>query len=216
LFKSGLGTTNYFETGAFLRTDDRLKIPNFQYEFIPVMGEFQEGSVALANGFQYIFALMRPTSRGRVWIDSVDPRAAPKFVFNYLSTKQDQDEAVAAVKITRDIVSQSAWEKFRNKEVVPGPDVETDQDILGYLRRTISTQYHPCGTCRMGHDPMSVVNELGRVHEMDNLRIVDASIMPSIVSGNLNAPVIMIAEKLSDSLLGRPPLPPEHVAYYRA
>jgi len=215
LFKNGLGTTNYFETGAFLRTDDTIKVPNLQYEFIPLMGEFQYGSVALANGFQYIFALMRPTSRGRVWIDSSDPMAAPKFVFNYLSTREDQRDAVAAVKITREIIAQTAWDRYRDREVAPGPDVSTDADILAHLRGTIGTQYHPCGTCRMGHDPLSVVDEAGRVHETENLRVVDASIMPSIVSGNLNAPVIMMAEKLSDSIRGRPPMPAESVPYYK-
>ena len=215
LFKNGIGTTNFFETGAFIRTDETIKIPNLQYEFIPVVGDFQFGSLALTKGFQYFFALMRPTSRGRVWIDSADPMAAPKFVFNYLSTEEDRRDAVAAVKTTRHIIAQSAWNKCRDREVTPGPDVTSDEEILAHLRRTVGTQYHPCGTCRMGHDPLSVVDELGRVHETDNLRIVDASIMPNIVTGNLNAPVIMMAEKLSDSLRGLPALPAEPAPYQR-
>jgi len=216
LFKSGLGTTNFFETGAFLRTDEKIKVPNLQYEFIPVVGDFQHGSVALANGFQYFFALMRPTGRGRVWIDSADPQTAPKFVFNYLSTEEDRREAVAAVKITREIIAQPAWAPYRDREVTPGPGVSGDDALLAHLRAHVGTQYHPCGTCRMGHDAQSVVDETGRVHETDNLRVVDASIMPQIVSGNLNAPTIMIAEKLSDSIRGRAPLPPEPAPYYRA
>ncbi len=215
LFKNGLGTTNYFETGAFIRTDDSITVPNIQFEFIPVMGDFQYGSVALADGFQYFFALMRPTSRGRVWIESADPRAAPRFVFNYLSTEEDRREAVAAVKSIRHIVAQPAWEGLRGAEIAPGPDVSRDEEILAYLRRTAGTQYHPCGTCRMGHDAQSVVDETGRVHETDNLWIVDASIMPRIVTGNLNAPVIMMAEKLADRIAGRFPLPPEPVPYRR-
>ena len=215
LFKNGIGTTNFFETGAFIRTDETIKIPNLQYEFIPVVGDFQFGSLALTKGFQYFFALMRPTSRGRVWIDSADPMAAPKFVFNYLSTEEDRRDALAAVKTTRRIIAQSAWNKCRDREVTPGPDVTSDEEILAHLRQTVGTQYHPCGTCRMGHDPLSVVDELGRVHETDNLRIVDASIMPNIVTGNLNAPVIMMAEKLADSLRGLPPLPAEPAPYQK-
>jgi choline dehydrogenase len=215
LFKNGLGTTNFFETGAFIRTDDSIKVPNIQYEFIPVVGDFQHGSLALTNGFQYFFALMRPTSRGRVWIDSADPMAAPKFVFNYLSTEADRREAVAAVKTTRHIVAQSSWNKYRDREVTPGRDVVTDDEISAHLVQNVGTQYHPCGSCRMGHDPFSVVDEIGRVHETDNLRVIDASIMPNIVTGNLNAPTIMMAEKLSDSLRGKPPLPADSAPYQR-
>jgi choline dehydrogenase len=213
LFKTGLGATNYFETGAFVRTDDRIKVPNLQYEFISFIGEFENGRVALADGFEYIFALMRPTSRGRLWIDTKDPAAKPKFVFNYLATADDMSEAVAAVKMTRTLVAQSAWNRYRGQELKPGPDVVSDEDVAAYLRKVVGTQYHPCGTCRMGHDDLSVVDEGGRVHETDNLRIVDASIMPSIVSGNLNAPVIMVAEKLADCIRGRRPLAPEAVPY---
>lgn len=215
LFKTGLGATNYFETGAFVRTDDRIKVPNLQYEFIPFIGEFENGSVTLAKGFEYIFALMRPTSRGRVWIDSADPTAKPKFVFNYLSTADDMSQAVAAVKLTRLLTAQSAWNQYRDIELKPGPSVVSDDEIAAYLRKVVGTQYHPCGTCRMGRDELSVVDEAGRVHETDNLRIVDASIMPSIVSGNLNAPVIMVAEKLSDCIRGRQPLTPELAPYHR-
>lgn len=214
LFKRGIGTTNYFETGAFLRTSDQEKIPNFQYEFIPLMGDFQDGSVSLADGFQYLFALMRPTSRGRVWIDSADPMAAPKFVFNYLSTGKDQRDAIGAVRMTRDMIARPAWDRYRGLEVAPGAELQTDDEILGYLRTVIGTQFHPCGSCRMGSDDLSVTNDVGRVHGVDNLRVADAALMPQIVSGNLNAPIIMMAEKLADSILGRTPLPRQKMAYY--
>lgn len=215
LMKNGLGNTNYFETGAFLRTDDTIKVPNIQYEFIPLMGDFQDGAVSLEDGFQYFFAMMRPTSRGRVWIDSADPMAPPKFVFNYLATPEDCRDTVAALKVTREIIAQSAWDKYRGVEVTPGPDVVTDDDILAFLRNNIGTQFHPCGSCRMGHDDLAVADHTGRVHETDNLRIVDGSLMPSIVSGNLNAPIIMMAEKLSDAIRGRPSLKPDLVPYYK-
>lgn len=215
LFKSGLGVSNYFEAGAFIPTDDSVKVPNLQYEFIPFVGEIEHGSVALASGFEYIFALMRPTSRGRVWIASKDPRAAPKFLFNYLSTPEDMRDAIAAVKITRDLISRSAWNSFRGRELKPGPSVVGDRSIAAYLRQFVGTQYHPCGTCRMGTDPLSVVDETGLVHETENLRVVDASTMPTIVSGNLNAPVIMVAEKLADCIRGRPQLTPEPTPYFQ-
>jgi choline dehydrogenase len=216
LFKNGLGATNYFETGAFIRTDEAIKIPNLQFEFIPLVGDFQYGRVELTEGFQYFFALMRPTSRGRVWLASADPGAAPRFVFNYLSTEADRREAIAAVKSVRHILAQPAWRRFLRRELSPGPDIASDDSLLAFLCRTAGTQYHPCGTCRMGMDAQSVVDEAGRVHETDNLRVIDAAIMPSIVTGNLNAPVIMMAEKLADEIRGRPPLPPEPMPYAKA
>ncbi|ROQ52969.1 choline dehydrogenase [Pseudomonas putida] len=214
LFKKGLGATNFFEVGAFIRTHDGVKVPNVQFEFIPMLGEFQHGSVKLENGFQYFFSLMRPTSTGRVWLGSADPLAAPKFVFNFLSTEQDQQDAVAAVKAIRHVVSQPAWDPYRGEEVTPGPAVQTDAQILEALRGLAGTNYHPCCTCRMGTDANSVVDAQARVHGIDNLRVVDASIMPEIVSGNLNAPIIMMAEKLADMIRGRTPLARSAAGYY--
>ncbi|XZT21641.1 choline dehydrogenase [Acinetobacter baumannii] len=201
-FKKGLGATNFFEVGAFIRTRDDIKVPNVQFEFIPLLGEFQHGSVQLENGFQYFFSLMRPTSTGRVWLGSADPFAAPKFRFNFLSTEEDRRDAIDAVKAIRNVVSQKAWDHLRGEEVTPGPNVQTDEEILAMLRDNAGTNYHPCCTCRMGHDEMSVVDEFGRVHTLDNVRIVDASIMPEIPSGNLNAPIIMMAEKMADIIKG--------------
>lgn len=214
LFKKGLGATNFFEVGAFIRTHDGIKVPNVQFEFIPMLGEFQHGSVKLENGFQYFFSLMRPTSTGRVWLGSADPLAAPRFVFNFLSTEQDQQDAIAAVKAIRHVVSQPAWDPYRGEEVTPGPAVQTDAQILDALRGLAGTNYHPCCTCRMGTDGNSVVDAQARVHGLDNLRVVDASIMPEIVSGNLNAPIIMMAEKVADVIRGRTPLASSAAKYY--
>lgn len=214
LFKTGIGNTNYFETGAFLRTSDAEKVPNMQYEFIPLLGDFQDGSVTLGDGFQYLFALMRPTSRGRVWIDGADPKAAPKFVFNYLSTEQDRRDAVACIRLTREMVAQRAWDRHRGTEVGTSAGLDSDAEILAWLRTTIGTQFHPCGTCRMGADEMAVTDAAGRVHGVEGLRVIDASLMPQIVSGNLNAPVIMMAEKLADSIRGHTPLAPLPLPYY--
>lgn len=216
LTKQGLGATNFFEVGAFIRTDDAIKVPNVQFEFIPMLGEFQHGNVKLENGFQYFFSLMRPTSEGRVWLDSADPMAAPKFVFNYLETDEDKRQAIAAVKAIRKVVAQKAWDEYRGVEVTPGSGCRTDEEILAFLRQQAGTNYHPCCTCRMGHGDDAVTDEGGRVRGLDNLRVVDASIMPEIVSGNLNAPIIMMAEKIADDILGRAPLPPENAPYHSA
>jgi choline dehydrogenase len=214
LFKSGLGATNFFEVGGFVRTKDAGRIPTFQIEFVPMLGEIQHGNVKLENGFQYFLSLMRPTSRGRVWLDSADPMAPPRFVFNFLETADDRALAIEAVRTIREIVRQAAWDEYRGVEVTPGPEIQTDDQILAWLRRNASTNYHPSCTCRMGTDAQSVTDAKARVHGIDNLRVVDASIMPAIVTGNLNAPVIMMAEKLADDILGRPPLPPERQPYY--
>lgn len=215
LFKRGLGATNFFEVGAFIRTRDEVKVPDVQFEFVPLLGELQHGGVDLKNGFQYFFSLMRPTSTGRVWIDSASPSAAPKFQFNFLATKEDQRDAIAAVKAIRSIVARPAWDPYRGEEVMPGAKMQSDAEILEFLRETAGTNYHPACTCRMGQDDESVVDENGRVHGVDNVRVVDASIMPEIVSGNLNAPVIMMAEKIADSIRGRKPLAPANVTYYQ-
>jgi choline dehydrogenase len=215
LFKKGMGATNFFEVGAFIRTDESIKVPNVQFEFIPMLGEFQHGSVKLENGFQYFFSLMRPTSTGSVWLGSANPLEAPKFSFNFLSTEEDRAEAIAAVKAIRHVVAQPAWDPYRGEEVTPGAATQSDAEILAMLRQLAGTNYHPCCSLRMGNDDQSVVNAWGQVHELDNVRVVDASIMPEIVSGNLNAPVIMMAEKIADHVRGRPQLAREVADYYK-
>lgn len=215
-FKRGLGATNFFEVGAFMRTRDSETIPNVQFEFVPMLGEFQHGNVKLENGFQYFLSLMRPRSEGRVWIDNADPLANPKFVFNYFDDADDLEQCVQAVKAIRATVAQKGWDEFRGAEVTPGPDVRTDDEIRAWLRKVAGTNYHPCCSCRMGTDDNAVVDAEGRVHGVEGLRVVDASIMPEIVSGNLNAPVIMMAEKIADNIRGRSPLPPDAQPYYRA
>lgn len=214
LFKTGLGATNFFEVGAFVRTPGEERIPTFQIEFVPMLGEIQHGNVKLENGFQYFLSLMRPTSTGRVWLGSADPMAPPRFVFNFLATAEDRALAIEAVRTIREIVRQKAWDEHRGVEVTPGPDIRSDAEILAWLRRNAGTNYHPSCTCRMGNDALSVTDATARVHGIENLRVVDASIMPAIVTGNLNAPIIMMAEKLADAILGKPPLPPDRQPYY--
>jgi choline dehydrogenase len=215
LFKRGLGATNFFEVGAFIRTRQAVQVPNVQFEFVPMLGEFQHGNVQLENGFQYFFSLMRPQSAGQVELGSADPLAAPRFSFNYLSTEEDRRDAVDAVHAVRRVVAQQAWAPLRGAEVMPGDKVKTDAEILEFLRATAGTNYHPCCSCRMGTDELAVVGADARVRGLDNVRVIDASILPEIVSGNLNAPVIMLAEKLSDEIRGRVPLPPQAAPYYQ-
>jgi choline dehydrogenase len=188
-------------------------MPTMQIEFVPMLGEIQHGGVKIDRGFQYYFSLMRPTSTGRVWLESADPMAAPRFVFNYLETAGDQELAIESVRIIREIVRQQAWDEHRGIEVTPGSPVQSDAELLAWLRTAAGTNYHPCCTCRMGHDSGAVTDVGGRVHGVEGLRVVDASIMPSIVTGNLNAPTIMMAEKIADNILGRK-LPAERQPYY--
>jgi len=211
--KKGLGATNFFEVGGFFRTGED-PIPNLQWEFVPMLGELQHGSVQLDHGFQYFFSLMRPESEGRVWIDSADPDKPPKFMFNYLAAERDRRDLVAAVHETRRVIAQPAWDELRAEEVTPGPAVSSDDEILAWLRENAGTNYHPCCSARMGYDERAVVDEHARVHTLENIRVIDASIMPEIVSGNLNAPVIMMAEKLADDIRGRAPLPSSPAPYY--
>jgi choline dehydrogenase len=215
LFKKGYGATNFFEVGTFMRTREQEKVPNVQFEFVPMLGEVQHGNVKIENGFQYYFSLMRPASEGRVWMPSADPMASPKFLFNYLRENDDMEQAVQAVKAVRDVIRQKAWDSIRGEEVTPGPSFRTDDEIKAWLRDAASTNYHPCCSCRMGSGERAVVDEEARVHGIDALRIVDASIMPEIVSGNLNAPIIMMAERVSDMILGKPQLAPQPEPYHR-
>jgi choline dehydrogenase len=213
LFKSGLGASNFFEVGAFIRTRSSERIPTMQIEFVPMLGEIQHGGVKIEAGFQYYFSLMRPGSVGRVWLGSADPMAAPRFVFNYLEAAEDREMAIESVRTIREIVRQRAWDEHRGVEVTPGPGVQSDAELLAWLRTAAGTNYHPCCTCRMGVDSDAVTDAKGRVHGIESLRVIDASIIPSIVTGNLNAPTIMMAEKLADDILGRK-LPPESQPYY--
>ncbi|KRW95197.1 choline dehydrogenase [Paracoccus sp. MKU1] len=215
LAKKGLGATNFFEVGVFMRTRPEIAVPNVQFEFVPMLGEMQHGSVKLENGFQYFFSLMRPKSEGRVWLRDANPLSAPRFVFNYFAHEEDRRDAIDAVRAIRHVVAQPAWAPYRGEEVTPGRQFQTDEQIMEFLRKEAGTNYHPCCSARMGNDDNSVVDAQARVHGFDNLRVVDASIMPEIVSGNLNAPVIMMAEKLSDVVLGKQPLPRSDAPYYR-
>jgi len=159
---------------------------------------------------------MNTDVRGHVKITSNDPSKYPSILFNYLSTEQERKEWVEAIRKSREIIGQSAFDTLRGKEIAPGAEAQTDDEILDFVAREGESAYHPSCTCRMGHDDMSVVGSDLKVHGVENLRVVDASVMPYITNGNIYAPVMMIGEKAADTILGNTPLPKENVPFYKA
>lgn len=207
----GLGGTNHFEAGGFIRSEAGVRHPDLQYHFLPMAVSYDGSSPATCHGYQAHVGPMRPTSRGSVTLKSGDPSQHPRVIFNYMQTEQDRKELRAGIRLTREIFQQDAFEPFRGEELAPGPAVTSDADIDSFVRAKGESAYHPSCSCRMGEDDMAVVDGAGRVHGVDGLRVVDASIMPDVVSGNLNVPVIMMAEKLADTIRGRAPLQREDV-----
>jgi choline dehydrogenase len=216
LTRSGLGASNLFEAGAFLRTSSNVAFPNMQYEFLPLTRQVRGGRLVPVPGFQFWMDLSRPESRGAVSLRSADPTRAPSIVFNHLADPRDIRDLIAGVRLAREIAGQAAWNQYRGEEISPGRDAVTDAELRLYLKRHTGTSYHPSGTCRMGPGDDAVTDDEGRVKAVAGLRVVDASIMPKSVTGNLNGPVIMLAEKISDRIRGHQPLTPSQAHYYRA
>jgi len=210
-FKSGLGASTMCEAGCFFRSSDEADYADIQHEFYPLTAEMGEPEANFDDGFMFSMGLMRPEARGQVSLKSADPSAHPAIVFNYFATEKDRRAMIAGVHRTREMARQRAFDGMRLGEIAPGPDVRTDDEIMAWLRSAASTEYHPCSTCRMGVGEDSVTDGEGRVHETEGLRVVDGSIMPHNVTANLNAPIIMIAEKLADAILGNAPLPPSNL-----
>jgi len=217
-FGTGPGATNHFEAGGFIRSRAGVEHPDLQYHFLPIAASYDGSETAPGHGFQAHVGPMRPTSRGWVKLKSKDPREHPAILFNYMQTEGDRQEMRAAVRLTREIFAQKAFDPYRGQELSPGAAVKTDAEIDAHIRRKGESAYHPSCSCKMGlpSDPMAVVDAEGRVHGLESLRVIDASIMPSVVSGNLNAPVIMMAERLSDAILGATPLPRSEAKVYIA
>lgn len=209
----GLAASNHFEAGAFIRSRAGVEHPDLQLTFMPLA--VKPGSVDLVPGhaFQVHIDLMRPTSLGSVTLNNADPRQPPRILFNYLKTEQDRADMRAGARLVREILSQPAMAAFKGEELVPGPAAQSDEALDAWARQVTETGYHASGTCKMGpaSDPQAVVDPQLQVHGIDGLRVVDASIMPVIVSGNTNAPTVMIAEKASDMIRGLQPLAPMDV-----
>ncbi|CAM3494639.1 choline dehydrogenase [Rouxiella silvae] len=213
---TGVGASNQFEAGGFIRSREEFTWPNIQYHFLPVAINYNGSNGVKEHGFQAHVGSMRSPSRGRVQVKSKDPRQHPSILFNYMSSEQDWHEFRDAIRITREIMNQPALDPYRGREISPGIEVQTDEELDEFVRQHAETAFHPSCTCKMGSDEMAVVDGQGRVHGMQGLRVVDASIMPQIITGNLNATTIMIAEKIADVIRGRQPLPRSTTQYYQA
>jgi choline dehydrogenase len=216
LFRKGPGATNHFEAGGFLRSNDDVEWPNLMFHFLPIAIRYDGSSPAGGHGYQMHIGPMYSNSMGSVKIRSTDPKEKPALRFNYLSTEQDRREWVEAIRSTREIFAQPAFAPYDGGELSPGPAVETDEQILDWVRRDGETALHPSCTARMGTDEMSVTDPLTmKVHGLDGVRVVDASAMRYVTNGNIYAPVMMLAEKAADLILGNTPLPPEQLDWYR-
>ena len=206
--KTGMGASNQFESAAFIRSKAGIEYPDIQYHFLPIAVRYDGKAAAEGHGFQAHVGPMRSKSRGEVTLRSADPAADPRIQFNYLSHPDDWEEWRTCIRLTREIFAQDAFKPFVKHEIQPGPEVQTDAQLDAAIRDHVESAYHPCGTCRMGaaDDPRAVVDPEARVIGVEGLRVADSSIFPRITNGNLNAPSIMVGEKVSDHLLGRDPL----------
>ena len=215
LFRSGPGATNHFEAGGFIRSNEDVAYPNVMFHFLPIAVRY-DGTAPQGHGYQLHVGPMYSDARGSVKVTSRDPRVHPALRFNYLSTDQDRREWVECVRAARSILAQPAFDRFNGGELSPGGAVETDEEILDWVARDAETALHPSCTARMGLDESSVVDPSSmRVHGVEGLHIVDASVFPYVPNGNIYAPVMMVAEKAADLIRGNTPLPPEHVPFYR-
>jgi len=214
----GLGASNHFEAGGFIRSRAGVRYPDIQFHFLPLAVAYDGSTLAREHGFQAHVGPMRSKSRGWVRLKSPDPAAAPAIQFNYMSHPDDWIEARACLRLTREIFAQKAFDPYRGREISPGADCVSDMAIDAFVRAKAESAYHPCGTCKMRapSDLLAVVDPETRVIGVEGLRVVDSSIMPSITNGNLNAPTIMLAEKAADMILGRDPLPASNAPYYVA
>ncbi|WP_295718855.1 choline dehydrogenase [uncultured Halovibrio sp.] len=216
LTKTGLGASNQFESNGYIRSRAGLQYPDLQYHFLAGAIAYDGSSAVKGHGFQVHLGANKPYSRGRVWLRSADPADPPRMQFNYLTEEADKQAYRDGLRLTRELFAQPAFDPYRGEEVSPGKEVQTDDEIDDWVARSAETAYHPCGTCRMGEDDMAVVDPECRVRGVENLRVVDSSIMPTVTNGNINAPTIMIGEKAADHILGRELLPPSQADVYYA
>ncbi len=216
LFKKGPVATNHFEAGGFIRSNDDVAYPNLMIHFLPLAIRYDGSSPSSAHGYQIHIGPMNSDARGSIRLRSTKPQAVPSIKFNYLSTEKDRREWIEAIHCARHILNQPAMAAFNGGEISPGPAVQSDEEILDWVARDGETALHPSCTCKMGLDDMAVVDPRSlKVHGVENLRVIDASVMPYVTNGNIYAPVMMIAEKAADLILGQTPLSPSKVSFYR-
>ncbi len=211
LFRRGLSVSNHFEAGGFIRSDAALEWPDVQFHFLPAAMRYDGKKPLKGHGFMVLTGPNKPKSRGHVRLRSPDAREHPAILFNYLDRAEDREGFRRCVRLTREIIAQPAMDRFRGAEVAPGPAVRSDDEMDAFVRETLETTYHPCGSCRMGEDALAVVDSALRVRGLDGLRVIDSSVFPTEPNANLNAPTIMLAERAADLVRGRAPLPPARV-----
>ena len=214
--RKGPGATNHFEGGGFARSNEDVAYPNLMFHFLPIAIRYDGSSPAGGHGYQVHIGPMYSDTRGSVKIKSLDPNVHPQLRFNYLSTDQDRREWVEAVRVARHILKQSSFDEFSGGEISPGPEVSSDQQILEWVARDAETALHPSCTCKMGTDDLSVVDPTSlKVHGLEGLRVVDASVMPYVTNANIFAPVMMVAEKAADLISGNTPLAASGVPFFQ-
>ena len=214
--RKGPGATNHFEGGGFARSNDTVKYPNLMYHFLPIAVRYDGTGIEQGHGYQVHVGPMYSDARGRIEITSADPMAKPSILFNYLSTEQDKREWVEAIQVTRKILAQSAFDQYSDGELSPGPSVQTPEEILEWVAKDAETAYHPSCTAKMGTDDMSVVDpNTMKVHGVEGLFVVDASVFPYVTNANLYAPTMMVAERAADLIQEKPTLAPEYVEWHK-
>lgn len=211
LFKDGLGASNHFEAGGFIRSEKGLRWPDIQFHFLPAAMRYDGDKPFKGHGFMVLTGPNKPKSRGYVRVRSADPYEHPEIRFNYLEREEDREGFRRCVRLTREIIGQPAMDSFRGEELAPGPNVNTDEEIDAFVRANMESTMHPCGSCRMGEDSLAVVDSELRVHGLQGVRVIDSSVFPTEPNGNLNAPTIMLAERAADLVRGRTMLVPSEV-----
>jgi choline dehydrogenase len=201
--RTGPGATNHFELAGYIKSAEEVSQPDLQLLFVPLLVDDNGKAPQQAHGFQVALSQLRSNSRGRIALKSNDPSDAPSILFNYLQASEDYTELRAGIEKTRHIFGADAFKPYLGQEIAPGESITDVSGLNQFIKDTLRSTKHPCGTCKMGQDEYAVVNDAASVHGIERLRVVDASIMPRITSGNTNAPTIMIAEKIADQILGR-------------
>jgi choline dehydrogenase len=211
--RKGIAASNIWEAGGLIKSDETAPYPDLQYHFGPVGFEYIKGKITLNQAFAIHVDLLRPKSRGSIRLNTSNPQDKPLLYFNYLDRQSDLETLIKGIHKTRDLVSQPAFKSLAGKELFSSAAAKTDADFADWIRHNVETDFHPCGTCKMGSDDMAVTDDQGRVHGTEGLRVVDASLFPMIPSGNLNAPTQMLAAKIADKITGTPPLAPFHAKF---
>lgn len=204
LFKKGLSVSNHFESGGFIRSDASLQWPDIQFHFLPAAMRYDGKKPLDGHGFMVLTGPNKPKSRGYVRLRSAEAHEHPDILFNYLDREEDREGFRRCLRLTREIIAQPAFDRFRGEEIAPGNNVRSNDEIDAWVRETMESTYHPCGSCRMGEDAMAVVNSDLKVRGLEGLRVIDSSVFPAEPNANLNAPTIMLAERASDIVSGKP------------